>query len=624
MKQKKETLWLEEQIAVSEFFDAEFYSARYMLEDGTPLDAANHYNAFGRFDTRAPSALFDSYQYLAKHQDVLLHTPEMAPLSHYILHGRSEDRKHSNLADRYPFLTETVSLRDVNTASATDLVESRQAKIALTIHAFYIDHFARYLEQLRSFRYSFDIFITAPEKNIETVDAFVSALKASSKVRTVKVAVCQNRGRNFGPLLVEFSKALRDYDIIGHIHSKKSLYTGGARFDLAYRSTSAVLGDPDYIRAVFSAMLEGTVGLVAAEKDPNLPYWAYHWLKNKHARSELIAKLGLSESTETPGFLIYPVGGMFWATQKVLEPLLQCNWSYDDFPEETGQTDGTIHHAVERLIGELAERSGSKILRWAPDIGAFYFDKSPGLSALKSVSLDSIELDASSTDIASFDIFDTLVYRTVADPNDVRDSLEVLCSDYREIRANAELLARSENRHVLDVGIKDIALAMSKLTGRTLLECFELLDHEFRRDLATFKPRKSVVSLVGFLKSLGKRVIYVSDMYYDADQVARILDACEIPLPDRLYLSSAEGVRKDSGELWSLVRRLETGSIVHFGDNMVSDVQNASDAGIRSVYLPSIQDKCLLLGVLSKPPNKQNVELLMPLIEFYGDMPFFC
>ena len=40
---------------------------------------------------------------------------------------------------------------------------------------------------------------------------------------TVSVEACPNRGRDIGPMLTRFADALQGYDVIGHLHGKRSL-----------------------------------------------------------------------------------------------------------------------------------------------------------------------------------------------------------------------------------------------------------------------------------------------------------------------------------------------------------------------------------------------------------------
>ena len=63
---------------------------------------------------------------------------------------------------------------------------------------------------------------------------------------------------------------------------------------------------------------------------------------------------------------------MFWARSAALVPLLELDLTFEDFPAETGQTDGTLAHAIERLYLYSCERAGYGWLKIANP--ALYFD----------------------------------------------------------------------------------------------------------------------------------------------------------------------------------------------------------------------------------------------------------
>ena len=54
----------------------------------------------------------------------------------------------------------------------------------------------------------------------------------------------------------------------------------------------------------------------------------------------------------------FAAGSMFWARSAALLPILSLNLGYEDFPQETGQTDGTIAHILERLLLYSCEKAG--------------------------------------------------------------------------------------------------------------------------------------------------------------------------------------------------------------------------------------------------------------------------
>ena len=55
--------------------------------------------------------------------------------------------------------------------------------------------------------------------------------------------------------------------------------------------------------------------------------------------------------------IVFPVGNMFWARVDAVLPLF-TNILLDNFPNEKGQADGTIAHAIERLWVYTAEYNG--------------------------------------------------------------------------------------------------------------------------------------------------------------------------------------------------------------------------------------------------------------------------
>ena len=49
---------------------------------------------------------------------------------------------------------------------------------------------------------------------------------------------------------------------------------------------------------------------------------------------------------------------MFWARSKALKPLFDLNLGWNDYPEEPVPIDGSMLHAIERMLPLVTESSG--------------------------------------------------------------------------------------------------------------------------------------------------------------------------------------------------------------------------------------------------------------------------
>jgi hypothetical protein len=227
--------------------------------------------------------------------------------------------------------------------------------VAAIVHLFYPDlasEIRRYLEQIPR---RTDLFISTD------TDAKRRAIMAAFEGWNagVEVRVAANRGRDIAPKLITFADVYARYELVLLLHGKKSVHSDHLRL-WRYFALETLLPSKPGIEALLDQFdREPALGLVAPE--PFRPVRsAMSWGGNfQHARA-LAQRMGFDLAEDAaPDF---PAGSMFWARSAALRPLLDLGLREEDFPEEAGQGDGTLAHAIERLFFDVCESVG---LRWA-------------------------------------------------------------------------------------------------------------------------------------------------------------------------------------------------------------------------------------------------------------------
>lgn len=180
---------------------------------------------------------------------------------------------------------------------------------------------------------------------------------AGTSVRVLRVA---NRGRDILPLLHVVGAGLADgYSGVVKVHTKRSSWRqdserfSGSGSEWGAELLGGVLGGSRSIaRTVERLRAPDGPALLTA---PGQILGADYWGANLPATMMLARRLGLPLR---PAALAFPAGSMYWVRPGVLAELRRLGLGPDNFEPETGQDDGTTAHAVERLIGVIAEAQG--------------------------------------------------------------------------------------------------------------------------------------------------------------------------------------------------------------------------------------------------------------------------
>jgi glycosyltransferase involved in cell wall biosynthesis len=230
------------------------------------------------------------------------------------------------------------------------LPETANLRVVLHGHFHYTDHVGNFMRALAANRQSCELILTT-DSDEKAAEIGTALRKSGAKV---DIRVVPNRGRNIGPFLKVLEEEMGRCDLLGHVHSKRSLQYNavvGDRWRIFL--WQHLLGDAmpmvDIIKQAF--VKDSKLGLVFPE-DPFL----IGWDENLEIARTLAARMELR--TTLPVSIECPVGTMFWARPEALAPLLRLGLTWDDYPLEPLPVDGTMLHALERLLVLVAEHAG--------------------------------------------------------------------------------------------------------------------------------------------------------------------------------------------------------------------------------------------------------------------------
>jgi glycosyltransferase involved in cell wall biosynthesis len=221
-------------------------------------------------------------------------------------------------------------------------------RIALHVHLHYSDLASEFLDRLHVSQQPIDLFITTTSADIR--DELERSF-ASYDHGTVDVLQVPNRGRDIGPLLTQLKDRLSTggYDVVGHLHGKRSLTLNAGVGDRwrTYLLDTLLGGGFSQLINLFTD--EQQLGLVFAEDRHSVG-----WDANREIAEELARRMNLK--VRLPDFPAhFPLGTMFWARPAAIAPLWRLGLQTGDLPKEPLVTDGTILHAIERMLPTICE-----------------------------------------------------------------------------------------------------------------------------------------------------------------------------------------------------------------------------------------------------------------------------
>ncbi|NLK72789.1 MAG: hypothetical protein GX285_07215, partial [Clostridiales bacterium] len=243
--------------------------------------------------------------------------------------------------------------------TACILTEEECKKTVVAMHLFYQDLFIldrQYIERIPT---NVKLLISVSSEENRRLLRQVLGERENTEI----IVSC-NVGRDWGAFLLDLCPMLKSYEYVFYLHDKKT--TGGVGNPLIGQSFMEMmwenlLAGPNYFAHIIK-LLESNprIGLLS----PIVPYHGYYvkllgnsWTVCKEVTKELGEKIGVKIDTSDDN-QPFTMSSMFCFRREALAPLLQYPFREEEFPTEPMALDGTLNHALERIIGYVAYSQG--------------------------------------------------------------------------------------------------------------------------------------------------------------------------------------------------------------------------------------------------------------------------
>ncbi len=236
---------------------------------------------------------------------------------------------------------------------------SAQSSVLVIAHLVYEDMFKKYMPYIKNIPREAAVVITT---NSQEKASALETLYRPVLGKRLEIRLVENRGRDMSALLVGCRDLLLKYKYLCFVHDKKSSQkeysTVGAEFDRL--NWENMLGSEGYIRNIIKLLEEHKyIGLLSPCGVNHGSYFyssVDYWTVCYDICAKTAEKLGIKKPD--PKKQPLAIGTCFWCRTQAMQALFENDFTYEDFPSEPAEGDGTFSHAIERLLPYAAAQKG--------------------------------------------------------------------------------------------------------------------------------------------------------------------------------------------------------------------------------------------------------------------------
>ncbi|WP_241462657.1 glycoside hydrolase family 99-like domain-containing protein [Tateyamaria sp. ANG-S1] len=326
-------------------FDPVYYTGAYpQVHKFFMRFPLRHYAVFGEALGLRPNPDFSPAAYLRYNSDVA--ELNMSPLLHYALSGKSEDR----------ITKELPKVEDLPQGKVPKLrfdAGCKTARFAVAMHLYYPDLWPEFEETLQQLEIPYDLFVTITYRGEQT-DQLADEIRSTYPDATV--VSLPNKGRDILPFLTLVNAGAFDrYEAVCKIHTKKSPHREDG--DIWRRHLiNDILPDQDLPTLLedFVADRKAAFWVADGQHYDDVRWWGSNLETTRH----LLRRLEIEISGDR---LSFPAGSIYWLKPLMIGMLKALKLHEGMFDQEQAQVDGTLAHALERLMGFLPDEAGQEI-----------------------------------------------------------------------------------------------------------------------------------------------------------------------------------------------------------------------------------------------------------------------
>ena len=266
-----------------------------------------------------------------------------------------EGHKHWWSQPQTPEQTPVPTIRSDTEVEIIEWGKRKADHIALMVHGYYLDQLEAMLDRIAPGSSEvdlpgLDLYISTPKEQINDAKTLLSRQGWSN----VFLAGVPNRGRDIAPFLLQLLpaalKAGHTFFVKAHTKRSPQLHRGSQWGEHLINS----LINPRFLCNLEEKLSNSSVGLLAP-MGSILPS-SVELRQNSQQISLLLKRLSMNGQWSLQQNFIG--GSMMAGKLQALAQLQSLASTLDKFEIENGQTDGTLAHAIERMISWLVTRQG--------------------------------------------------------------------------------------------------------------------------------------------------------------------------------------------------------------------------------------------------------------------------